>query len=417
MSAKVIVVGVDVAKDWHYVQAITAASGVSVEKAFRISNDWSGFDVLDRSLEAAARARRGGRADVIVGMEPTGVYGQPLAYFLEQMGYHVVYVNPFAVKQTKEVADNTPVKSDPKDALVIAGLVRNGHYLGMHLPKGVYADMRSLSDTHRERRKDRNRWANRMRTALARYFPEFPTVMRTLDSDCAVWVLKNAPTPKDLLAIDEEALARGLGSMYKRSRIERQRARRLRDAAAHSIGIPVGEQARLSLMDLADQLAVARRRLDECEQRMAKVLDKAGTPATLMLTIPGVGPVIAVHLLGRLGDVRQYEHPRQVVKMAGMNMTHNSSGTKDGKRHLSKRGSALIRATVYQAALSVIRADPAMRAIYDELRTKAQSPLNGTSALCAIGIRLLKVIWGMSRHESAYDRKIVLAHHHHRKAA
>lgn len=161
VSEKVVVVGIDVAKDWHYIQPIEAASGRSLDQAFRISNDWVGFDLLDRKLEALARACRGQRADVVVGMEPTGVYGQPLAYFLEQMGYHVVYVSPFAVKQTKEFNDNTPTKSDPKDALVVADLVRNGRYLGLHLPKGVYADMRSLSDMQRERRKDRNRWVSR----------------------------------------------------------------------------------------------------------------------------------------------------------------------------------------------------------------------------------------------------------------
>lgn len=217
--------------------------------------------------------------------------------------------------------------------------------------------------------------------------------------------------------MDEEVLARGLGSTYKRPRAERERARRLRDAAKKSIGIPAGEEARLYLADLADQLSVASRRLEECEARMAKVLDKAGPTAKLITTIPGVGPVVAVHLLGRLGDVRQYEHPRQIVKMAGMNLTHNSSGHKDGKRHLSKRGSALMRATVYQAALSVVRSDPTMRAIYQELRTKDKDPLTGTAALCAIGIRLLRVIWGMGQRQRAYDGDVVLAHHRHRKAA
>ena len=179
VGEKVVVVGIDVAKDWHYVQPIEAASGRSLDRAFRISNDWAGFDALDRKVQALASVRRAGRRDVIVGMEPTGVYGQPLAHFLEQMGYQVVYVSPLAVKRTKELNSNEPTKSDPKDALVVADLVRNGRYLGLRLPKGVYADMRSLSDMQRERRRDRNRQVNRMRTALARYFPEFPCFVRS----------------------------------------------------------------------------------------------------------------------------------------------------------------------------------------------------------------------------------------------
>ncbi len=46
----------------------------------------------------------------------------------EQPGgsYGAAHVNPFAVKQTKELTDNTPTKSDAKDALVIAKLARDG---------------------------------------------------------------------------------------------------------------------------------------------------------------------------------------------------------------------------------------------------------------------------------------------------
>ncbi len=58
-----------------------------------------------------------------------------------------------------------------------------------------------------------------------------------------------------------------------------------------------------------------------------------------------------------------------------------------------------------------------MRAIYQELRTKAKAPLTGTAALCAIGTRLLRVIWGMGQRQRAYDGKVVLAHHRHCKAA
>ncbi len=39
--------------------------------------------------------------------------------------------------------------------------------------------------------------------------------MRTVDSRSSLWVLKNAPTPAQILTMDEEALARGLGSTYR----------------------------------------------------------------------------------------------------------------------------------------------------------------------------------------------------------
>lgn len=52
-----MVVGVDVAKDWHYVQPIDAASGRSLDRAF------GGFDLLDQDLLALAKARKAGRSN------------------------------------------------------------------------------------------------------------------------------------------------------------------------------------------------------------------------------------------------------------------------------------------------------------------------------------------------------------------
>jgi len=50
----------------------------------------------------------------IVGMEPTGHYWMNLSKWL--------------VKRNKENRDNTQSKSDKKDALVIADMVKNGYY-------------------------------------------------------------------------------------------------------------------------------------------------------------------------------------------------------------------------------------------------------------------------------------------------
>ncbi|MGG0845654.1 transposase, partial [Peribacillus simplex] len=64
----------------------------------------------------------------IVGMEPTGHYWINLSKWLFKQGIEVVTVNPHLVKRNKENRDNTQSKSDKKDALVIADMVKNGYY-------------------------------------------------------------------------------------------------------------------------------------------------------------------------------------------------------------------------------------------------------------------------------------------------
>ena len=61
-------------------------------------------------------------------MEPTGLYWINLSKWLMSQDIEVVTVNPHLVKRNKENRDNTRSKSDKKDALVIADMVRKGYY-------------------------------------------------------------------------------------------------------------------------------------------------------------------------------------------------------------------------------------------------------------------------------------------------
>lgn len=65
--------------------------------------------------------------EAIVGMEPTSHYWLNVSRWLSEQQFEVVLVNPHLVKKNKENRDNTPSKSDKKDALVIADMVKNGH--------------------------------------------------------------------------------------------------------------------------------------------------------------------------------------------------------------------------------------------------------------------------------------------------
>lgn len=66
-------------------------------------------------------------------------------------------VNPYAVKQTKELADNSQAKNDAKDPKLIAELVKNGNYGVPYLPEDVYAELRVLCTLRDQLMEDRVR--------------------------------------------------------------------------------------------------------------------------------------------------------------------------------------------------------------------------------------------------------------------
>ena len=116
---------------------------------------------------------------VIVGMEPTGHYWKAFANFLlKQAKITVVLVNPYHTKKAKELDDNSQTKSDKKDALTIARLVKDGRYFETYLPHDVYAELRGLTTTRHSMNKRKKAIINTITAVLDEYFPEFVSVFK-----------------------------------------------------------------------------------------------------------------------------------------------------------------------------------------------------------------------------------------------
>ncbi|UJF35538.1 IS110 family transposase [Paenibacillus hexagrammi] len=58
----------------------------------------------------------------------------------------MVVVNPHHVNKTKEMEENSQIKSDYNDAKVIADLIRNRRYSEPKLPTKEYAELRILTN-------------------------------------------------------------------------------------------------------------------------------------------------------------------------------------------------------------------------------------------------------------------------------
>lgn len=77
-------------------------------------------------------------------MEPIGHYWLSLARWLSAKGIEAVLVNPHLVKKNKENRGYTPSKSDRKDALAIADMVKNGYYSPVRFNPEAYEELRIL---------------------------------------------------------------------------------------------------------------------------------------------------------------------------------------------------------------------------------------------------------------------------------
>ena len=143
VTTDTLIVGVDIGSQTHFARAFDWRGVELGKRVFKFSNTGVGFLTFMKWLYEMQQ--RTAMKKIIVGCEPTGCYWLTFQSFLEKQGIKLVTVNPYSVKKSKELDDNSPEKSDLKDPKTIAGLVKDGRYSISYIPTGVYAEIREAS--------------------------------------------------------------------------------------------------------------------------------------------------------------------------------------------------------------------------------------------------------------------------------
>jgi transposase len=131
-------------------------------------------------------------------MEPTGHYWLSLARWLSGQEIEAVLVNPHLIKKNKENRDNTPSKSDRKDALVIADMVKNGYYSPVRFNPEAYEELRILMANRDTIAKRLNSAVNQIHRWVDIVFPELRHVFKILTCTSAIATLRLFPLPKEI---------------------------------------------------------------------------------------------------------------------------------------------------------------------------------------------------------------------------
>ena len=113
VTADTIIVGVDIGSQTHFASAFDWRGFEHTKRAFKFSNTNVGFLTFLRWLDELMSKTK--MKKILVGCEPTGCYWLTFQKFLQDHDILLVTVNPYSVKKSKELDDNSPEKSDLKD--------------------------------------------------------------------------------------------------------------------------------------------------------------------------------------------------------------------------------------------------------------------------------------------------------------
>jgi transposase len=165
-------------------------------------------------------------------------------------------------------------------------------------------------------------------------------------------------------------------------------ARTAANAEAVALGNRLqGTETRFLQGELRRRLGSLRTHLerlqDEIERRIKADPGLAARYA-ILLSIPGIGPVVAAALLAGLSEMGSCS-AKAATLLAGLAPLADDSGKRQGQRHI-RGGRIQVRNALYMAALSAARHNPDLRAFYRRLRAKGKA---AKVALTAVMRKLL----------------------------
>lgn len=405
ISDDMLILGCDIGSEMHYVRAIDSRGRELSKGAFPFSNSSEGFQSAKTwALELAAA---NDKHQIVLGLEPTGHYWFCLAAWMVTNDISVVQVNPYAVKQTKELEDNSQLKDDRKDPKLIANLVKDGNYGMPYLPEGLYADLRRMSMLRDQLTEDRIRNINRLHREIKIYFPEYRDAFGKLDGAFTLEALKVAPFPEDIVRLGED----GLKEIWHNAKLRGRgysKAGQIVRYAKESIGLKHGTAGgRKAVKIFVEQIECLSEALGEIEAELQQKCREIPY-AENILEIKGIGENILAGILAEMGDITRFDDVSEIQKLSGLGLVACSSGKHKGETKISHRGRKRLRYWLFQAAKSTVSHAEEFKEVHAHYTTREDNPLKKMQSLIVIACKILRIIFTMLRTGCRYDPKKML---------
>ena len=392
------IIGIDPAKSKHQALVITP-EGTTAGKSFSFATSHTGFtETLPQRLDQ----RTQNTDERVFAIETSCALWQTLALHLHEHGHDVVLVSPFSTHHARASLTRDFSRTDPKDAHLIAQLARQGAYHALPDHSDHERALHRMAICYDKLRKTLQQHYGRLRALVERLFPELLTVL-TLDTKTARYLLREALTPAEFMALDPARIVPG---MQRASRCQhgQETLERLQALARQSIG-----QRRGSEELLAERLAAETwlDLIEVLEQRQAALSANLVTAArehpwfAPITSLRGISSLLAALFIAELRDPARFTHWKQIEAFAGYNLYVCDSGQYRGRRRITHLGNARLRWVLFQMASQTSKYVPEVRLKYLERRLKHGGSRD--KHLVAAIPQLLQLLWALMRRGRLYE--------------
>ena len=330
-----ISVGVDVSKGKSTICVLKPYGEIvcSPFEVLHVEKELEGLDNLLQKLDGEIR----------IVMEATGIYHLPILSFLQEKGYFVSVVNPYAMKKYAKDNSIRGAKTDRLDSSMISD-------------EETYAELKLLGRRYRYYMELHVKALQELTHILDYVMPGIKKLFNSWDeasgkdklSDFAerFWHF-DLITSMSLDEFVDEYLIWAGEKKYHRSRSKAETVYELASG-----GIPTLSSSTPSTKMLVQEAVTVLRAVDNSlslilsrMQELAKSLPEYST----VRAMGGVGDVLAPKLIAEIGDVRRLHSAKALIAWAGIDPPPYESGQFVGsKRKITKRGSSTLRKVGYE---------------------------------------------------------------------
>lgn len=367
----------------------------------RFERPWRGENPGDMAAwTKLLQTVRQGR-ELVVALEPSGVYGDAFRQAVQAIGVPLVRISPKAAHDYAEVFDGVPSQHDGKDAAVVAELAAHGKGSPWpYQPASAWEqELGYWVATMEVQRRIAMMGLSRLEGLLARHWPEATRILQ-LSSITLLRVLVRYGSPARLA---DDAKARERLTRWGGHYLRPEKVTRLLESARTTLGVRPGAWEERRLREEAER-ALAGDRGFKRSQRHLRRLAK-GHPV-IQAQARAVGVPTACVLWHCLGDARNYHCAAAYRKAMGLNLTERSSGTYQSALRISKRGQPQVRHWLYLASIRLVQQAGVQQWYRGK---KAKDGTAAKRALVAVMRKLALALYHLAVAQTPFDSRRLFA--------
>jgi transposase len=137
------------------------------------------------------------------------------------------------------------------------------------------------------------------------------------------------------------------------------------------------------------------RRFCQNDPELRQVID-------LLTSLPGVGWIVAAHLIARLGDWREITNVRQIAAFLGLVSSEHSTGDQENRGAITRSGDSRLRNKLIQSAWTTLGKDPELRAFYRRIYQRHPQKVAARKAIVAVARKLTTRIYAVLKQQRPF---------------